>query len=117
MASSKDKLEGLRFKWSDDPEYEKKFCELCIKFIRINGRGSSFKWKEIHQEFEEAINRKVPSKTLKNKFDKMRKDWRIWKFLKYGETGLGWDPVTGKLSCSNEWWDRKIKVSLINSFS
>ncbi|XP_058747077.1 uncharacterized protein LOC131620071 [Vicia villosa] len=21
----------------------------------------------------------------------------------------GWDPITGKLSCSNEWWDRKIK--------
>lgn len=100
MASSNDKMEGLSFKWSDDPEYEKKFCELCVKFIRINGRGSSFKWKEIHQDFEEAINRKVPSKTLKNKLDTMKKDWRLWKFLKYGETGLGWDPVTGKLSCS-----------------
>lgn len=39
----------------------------------------------------------------------MKKDWRLWKFLKFGETGLGWDPLTGKLSCSDEWLDRKIK--------
>ncbi|KAK2383299.1 hypothetical protein P8452_38479 [Trifolium repens] len=101
-------MEGINFKWSDDPEYEKIFCELCIKFIRKNGRVS-FKWKEINQEFEAAIKRNCQIKTLKNKFDTMKKDWRIWRFLKFGETGLGWDPVTGKLSCSDDWWDRKIK--------
>jgi hypothetical protein len=46
----------------------------------------------------------------------MKKDWRIWRFLKFGETGLGWDPVTGKLSCSDDWWDRKIKVSFVNKY-
>jgi hypothetical protein len=108
-------MEGINFKWSDDPEYEKIFCELCIKFIRKNGRVS-FKWKEINQEFEAATKRKCQIKTLKNKFDTMKKDWRIWRLLKFGETGLGWDPVTGKLSCSDDWWDRKIKVSFVNKY-
>ncbi|XP_058767542.1 L10-interacting MYB domain-containing protein-like [Vicia villosa] len=106
MASSKDKMEATKFKWTT--ENEKIFCDICIKFIRKNGRGS-FKWKEISKEFEVATNIRCLEKSLKNKFDFMKSDWRIWKFLKFGETGLGSFPVTGKLSCSNEWWDRKIK--------
>ncbi|XP_020253757.1 uncharacterized protein LOC109830803 [Asparagus officinalis] len=39
----------------------------------------------------------------------MKRDWRIWKGLKQSETGLGWDYITGKLDCSNEWWEIKIK--------
>ncbi|KAL4564387.1 hypothetical protein LXL04_028451 [Taraxacum kok-saghyz] len=50
-----------------------------------------------------------PFKSLKNKYDAMKKDWRLWKFLKTGETGLGWNSTTGKLYCSDEWWDQKLK--------
>ncbi|CAA0811284.1 Unknown protein [Striga hermonthica] len=39
----------------------------------------------------------------------MKKDWRLWKYLKTGETGLGWDPTTGKLDCSSDWWEKKLK--------
>ncbi|XP_020242772.1 uncharacterized protein LOC109820987 [Asparagus officinalis] len=39
----------------------------------------------------------------------MKRDWRIWKGLKQSETGLGCDYITGKLDCSNEWWEIKIK--------
>lgn len=46
----------------------------------------------------------------------MKKDWRNWKFLRFEETGLGWDPVMGKVSGTDEWWDRKIKVSLFHKF-
>lgn len=43
----------------------------------------------------------------------MKKDYRLSKFLKRGETGLGWNPSTGKLDCSDEWWEKKFKVLLI----
>lgn len=36
MASSKDEMEGIHFKWLDDLEYENIFCEFCIKFIKKN---------------------------------------------------------------------------------
>ncbi|KMT12680.1 hypothetical protein BVRB_4g087790 isoform A [Beta vulgaris subsp. vulgaris] len=45
---------------------------------------------------------------MKNKYDWMRRDWQLWKFLKTGETGLGWDPTTGKIKASIEWWEKKI---------
>ncbi|XP_074302553.1 uncharacterized protein LOC141634198 isoform X2 [Silene latifolia] len=45
---------------------------------------------------------------MKNKFDSMRADWYLWKFLKNGETGLGLDPASGRISASDEWWKNKI---------
>ncbi|KEH32558.1 Myb/SANT-like DNA-binding domain protein [Medicago truncatula] len=114
MASNGENMDGgMTFKWTEN-DHEKIFSELCIKFIRKNGRVS-FRWKEINQEFESIIKRKCVDKTLKNKYDYMKKDWRLWKFLKFGETGLGWDPLTGKLSCSDEWWDRKIKMQTLET--
>ena len=41
----------------------------------------------------------------------MRKDWRAWEQLRNIEAGLGWDPISGKIEASTEWWDKKIKVS------
>ena len=40
-----------------------------------------------------------------------KNDWRLWKQLKTLETGLGWNPVTGKIEASDEWWLKKIEVS------
>jgi hypothetical protein len=47
----------------------------------------------------------------------MKKNWHIWRFLKFGETCIGWDNVTEKLSFSDDWQDKKIKVSLFNKYS
>jgi len=41
----------------------------------------------------------------------MRKDSHAWKQLRNTETGLGWDPILGKIKASTEWWDKKIKIS------
>ena len=51
---------------------------------------------------------------MNKKYDYMKRDRHIWKFLKFGETGLGWDPTTRKFSGLNEQWDKKIKVSLLH---
>ncbi|KAJ8452563.1 hypothetical protein Cgig2_004899 [Carnegiea gigantea] len=39
----------------------------------------------------------------------MRKDWRAWKQFRNTETGLGWDPISGKIETSIEWWDKNLK--------
>ncbi|KAJ9537836.1 hypothetical protein OSB04_030569 [Centaurea solstitialis] len=57
----------------------------------------------------EKLGTKCQQKSMKNKYDAMKKDWRLWKYLKRGETGLGWNSTTGKLECSNEWWENKLK--------
>ncbi|CAH9070809.1 unnamed protein product [Cuscuta europaea] len=106
MASTHDSMDKESFKWNN--EYVLIFCELCIKYIQNQGCGF-MKWREIKQNFEDVAKCKITHKSLKNKWDAMKKDWRIWKFLKRDGTDLGWDPITKRLSCSNEWWDKKTK--------
>ena len=108
MALNIDNVEGGSFKWT---QYEKTFCEILVQYSMKNGCGE-FKWKDISQEFEANTKVKVSSVACKNKYDSMKRLWKTWKFLVFKETGLGWDPVIGRLSCSNEWWEKKIKVSL-----
>ncbi|KAG4973408.1 hypothetical protein JHK82_030332 [Glycine max] len=86
----------------------KNLCEFCIKFIRKNERVA-FKWNDINQEFEVIINHKCLYKTLKNKYDYMKRDCRIWKFLKFRETSLEWDPTTRKFSSSKQWRNLRLK--------
>ncbi|XP_020571505.1 uncharacterized protein LOC110018511 [Phalaenopsis equestris] len=47
---------------------------------------------------------------LKNKWDQLKKDWKLWKELKRGSTGLGWDPVKRTIDAPEEWWAEKLAV-------
>ncbi|CAH9103917.1 unnamed protein product [Cuscuta epithymum] len=105
MSSKKD--QGSYFIWSN--ETVGIFNEICIQFILKRGRGQQFRWKQIQALFEERTKRKCSSKSLKNKFDFMKKDWRLWKLLKRDEIGLSWNAAIGTLDCSDEWWNKKIK--------
>nr|KAJ0205631.1 hypothetical protein LSAT_V11C500233590 [Lactuca sativa] len=108
MAPNKDTEGGIT--WNN--ENAVKFCEVCIDYITKNGRGQLMRWREMTDLFAEKISKQFNLKSLKKKYDSMKKDWRLWKILKIGETGLGLNTTTGKLDCSDEWWDRKLKVLL-----
>ena len=93
MAPKKDNEDSIT--WDNDNIV--KFCDVCINYITKNGRGQLMRWREIEDLFKERVGKRCPFKSLKNKFDSMKKDWRLWKFLKTGETGLGWNAMTEKL--------------------
>ncbi|GKA58394.1 hypothetical protein Tco_0757582 [Tanacetum coccineum] len=40
----------------------------------------------------------------------MKRDYNLWKLLKNGEMGLGWDASAQKLDCADNWWKMKIKL-------
>ncbi|KAK9056088.1 hypothetical protein SSX86_027176 [Deinandra increscens subsp. villosa] len=105
MPPKKDNEEGIT--WTN--ENTLMFCDVVINYITKNGRTQLIKWKDLEEMFMKTFGKRVPFKSLKNKYDSMKKDWRLWKFLKMGETGLGWNPTTGRLDCSNDWWERKLK--------
>ncbi|XP_020586357.1 L10-interacting MYB domain-containing protein-like [Phalaenopsis equestris] len=52
---------------------------------------------------------------LKNKWDQLKKDWKLWSDLKRGSTGLGWDPVNRTIEASEEWWQERLFLRLRSS--
>ncbi|XP_076908587.1 uncharacterized protein LOC143565518 [Bidens hawaiensis] len=104
MDSKKEK--GKREIWSKEMVLE--LCRFLNKYITKHGRTSSFKWVSLQPEFEKIVNHKFSSdKAMKNKYDGMRKEYNLWKSLKNGETGLGWNESTRQLMCLDEWWKTK----------
>lgn len=73
------------------------------------GMHNFFVWKEIQQEVERKIGRQCGANSCKYKYDTMKNDWRLWKQLKTLETGLGWNPIAGKIEALDEWWMKKIE--------
>ncbi|XP_020582979.1 uncharacterized protein LOC110026401 [Phalaenopsis equestris] len=47
---------------------------------------------------------------MKNKWDQLKKDWKLWKELKQGSTGMGWDPVKRTIDAPEEWWAEKLQA-------
>ena len=100
---------NAREKWTDQSIMS--LCNFLIEYQNNNGRSKGFPWIQLQPEYEKIHNHKFISKqALKSKFDIMRKQYTLWKKLKHGETGLGWDANTGALNCSAAWWDMEIKV-------
>ena len=85
--------------------------ETRLQYIEKYGHAQFFVWKEIQQEVEKKIGRQCGVNSCKYKYDTMKNDWRLWKQLKTSKTGLGWNPVIGKIEASDEWWLKKIEVS------
>ncbi|XP_020589141.1 uncharacterized protein At2g29880-like [Phalaenopsis equestris] len=40
----------------------------------------------------------------------IKKEWKIWKELKRGSTGFGWDPIKQTIDAPEEWWAQKLEV-------
>ncbi|KAJ8433897.1 hypothetical protein Cgig2_004619 [Carnegiea gigantea] len=94
------------FKWFYDDTLV--LCDIIIQYIMKNGRGQSIKWREIEKEVTQRIGHQCATNCCKHKYDAIRRDWRAWKHLRSRKTGLGWDPISGKIEASAEWWDKKI---------
>ncbi|KAK8951047.1 Protein FAR1-RELATED SEQUENCE 4 [Platanthera zijinensis] len=67
-------------------------------------------WKNLIAGFKERTGKNYDRMQMKNKWDHLKKDWKLWKELKHGETGLGWDPEKRTIAASEEWWTEKVKV-------
>ncbi|KAL6521586.1 hypothetical protein OROGR_018155 [Orobanche gracilis] len=92
-----DSKKRVPFSWTYESVLA--LCEILTRYLFANGRASPFNWVELQPEFEKIVKTELYSyKVLKNKYDEMRKDY-----------SLCWNATTMTLSCSDEWWDKKIK--------
>ena len=69
-------------------------------------------WRYVIQNFQKESGKSYGKAQLKNKWDSLKKEWRLWKELLGKETGLGWSISKQTIDASDEWWDEKIKVSI-----
>ncbi|KAI0503929.1 hypothetical protein KFK09_014875 [Dendrobium nobile] len=89
------------------------YCDICIKEIELGNRPTTLfnkkGWTNIMKNFNSRTGRSYDRTHLKNKWDKLKKDWKLWKELLRGETGLGWNPIKRTMDSSNEWWNDKLQ--------
>jgi hypothetical protein len=80
--------------------------------MRPNTHFDKAGWKFIVQSFKDQTGLSLSKSQLKNKWDGIKKDWRVWKKL-ITETRVGWSTELGTISATDEWWQSKIQVSLL----
>ena len=114
--TSNPKAKKARALWDIDLEWTTTFCNLCIEQIqagnRTKGAGFSTKgWINLVTKFCDKTSQNYDKDQLKSRWDVLKGEWRVWEQLKNLDTGLGWDAVKGTIAASDDWWDRKLKVS------
>ncbi|KAI3782588.1 hypothetical protein L2E82_12639 [Cichorium intybus] len=106
--SKKNKQKGI---WDHNTFME--FLKLCtIELENGNRPGSHFNkvgWSNIEKKIKEKTGKSFDRKQLKNKWDTMKKEWKLYDRLMRAESGIGWDPVRNTIDAPDEWWDEKIK--------
>ena len=97
-----------------DSEAVDLFCDLCIKEVEGGHRPGTHLdkvgWENVIRKFNEATKRVYTRQQLKNKWDALKNDWKLWKELVGKETGLGWNNKKNTIDASEEWWHNKLQV-------
>ncbi|KAK1399781.1 hypothetical protein POM88_009644 [Heracleum sosnowskyi] len=96
-------------KWTD--ELHKLFVELCAaEVIKGNKVGTTLNkeaWVAVHTEFVRQKNVPWTIRQFKNHWEAMKPDYQLFKKLKFGESGLGWNENTKTIEASQIWWMQK----------
>lgn len=89
------------------------FCDICVKEVAKGNRpGTHFDrvgWENVVKAFNELTGRDYDKKQLKNKWDYLKTDWKLWNSLLHKETGIGWDPAKKTVDGPAEWWKIKFR--------
>ncbi|KAJ9553152.1 hypothetical protein OSB04_017197 [Centaurea solstitialis] len=82
--------------------------DLVVTSISLGGRIQKTPWWI-------KTGKNVDKKQLRNKWDNMKKDWKVYDRLMRLETGIG--GTRSLINASLKWWEEKIKVRLTSLFT
>ena len=98
--------------WKDEQHHV--FVELCsVEVIKGNRPTTTLNkegWANVHKEFARLTGVTYTVRQLKNHWDAMKEDYKIFKKLKFGFSGLGWNEVTKTIEAPESWWKDRIAV-------
>ena len=102
--------------WGD--KYTRIVCEIfadeVIKGNRSNTHLNKAGYQNVIQKFKDRTGIVYNRKQFKNKWDRLKLDYGIWKQLTR-QIELGWD-ANGNIDMPEDWWKRMAKVSIHFSF-
>ncbi|XP_020596149.1 L10-interacting MYB domain-containing protein-like [Phalaenopsis equestris] len=89
------------------------FCDLCLREIALGNRPNTHfnktGWTNLVENFKQFTGRDYDRLQLKNKWDLLKKEWKLWKDLKKDLDGFGWNPKRKTIDASDEWWKTKLE--------
>jgi hypothetical protein len=99
--------------WTD--ENTRIVVELFVKQVRAGNMPSTHltpnAYDEVGKEFLMRTGLEYTQKQVRNKWDKLKREYNTFKKLKLRETGGGWDFEKNTVKQDNEWWKKARVVS------
>jgi hypothetical protein len=92
--------------WTD--ENTRILTELFVAQVRMGNRPNTYltpnAFEEVAIQFKNRTGLEYKHAQLKNKWDKLKQDYNIFKRLKLRETGGGWDHEKNTVKQDPGWW-------------
>nr|XP_043629054.1 uncharacterized protein LOC122600408 [Erigeron canadensis] len=109
---TKTKKKKFKPLWTDSAHMI--FLELCLNEIRIGNKPTGYcnavGYKNLEKYMKDRTGKTFDRKQIKNHWEGMKKEWKLYDRLMRLESGIGWDPVRKTIDASASWWDEKIKA-------
>ncbi|KAM0849165.1 hypothetical protein ACQ4PT_053906 [Festuca glaucescens] len=97
--------------WTDDNT--RIITELFAEQVRMGNRPNTHltpnAYEEVVKQFTIRTGLEYKRDQLKNKWDKLKNDYNIFKKLSLRETGGGWDYERNTVKQDDEWWKKAKK--------
>ena len=99
--------------WTDDNT--RIVTELFAEQVNMGNRPNTHltpnAYEEVANQFKIRTGLEYKRDQFKNKWDKLKIDYNIFKKLRLRETGAGWDFERNTVKQDDEWWKKAKKVS------
>ena len=99
--------------WND--ENTRILTELFVEQVNMGNRPNTYltpaAFEEVAVQFKVRTCLEYKHTQLKNKWDKLKQDYNIFKRLKLRETGGGWDHEKNTVKQDPGWWKLAAEVS------
>ena len=88
------------------------FADQVNRGNRPNTHLNNVGYDEVIKRFKDITGLDIKKLQLKNKWDKLKNEYGIWKKLLLKQTGCGWDNERGTIKQDSEWWKKAKAVSV-----